>query len=70
MADFDAMQAFLLDVNWQSMICHNSSATAIWDAFVNMLYITIDLFVPKQNSATLCSRRKRYPLSLRKLTVK
>ena len=66
MADFDAMQAFLLDVDWQSMICHNPSATAIWDAFVNMLYNTIDLFVPKQNSATSCSRRKRYPLSLRK----
>ena len=70
MADFDAMEAFLLDVDWQSMIFHNPSATAIWDAFINIIHTAIDLFVPKQNSAKSCTRRKHYPLYLRKLTAK
>ena len=69
-ADFDAMQAFLMGVDWQSMIYYNPSATSLWDAFISVLQTAIDLFVPRHNGVASVHRRKHYPLSLRKLTAK
>jgi len=69
-ADFDSMQAFLIDVDWRSMIYCNPSAKALWDAFTSVLQTVIALLVPTYNGVALVDRCKHYPLSLRKLTAR
>ena len=71
-SDFDGMQEFLLNVDWYSVIYYNPSAVALWDAFIDVIRTTVDLFVPKRKRATQTTacKRKRYPRCLRKLTCK
>ena len=69
-ADFDAMQAFLMDVDWHSMIYYNPSVTAFWDVFTGVLHTAIDSFVPKHSGVPSVCRRRHYPLTLRKMTAK
>ena len=41
-ADFDSMQAFLIDVDWRSMIYCNPPAKALWDAFTSVFQTAVD----------------------------
>ena len=45
--DYEGMNTFLLDVNWYSVICCNPSAHDAWNAFKDILYMAIDIFVPR-----------------------
>jgi len=44
--DYEGMNTFLVDDNWYSVICCNPSAHDAWNAFKDILYMAIDIFVP------------------------
>ena len=45
-ADFEAMSQYLDNVDWQSLVYVNPCALSSWDAFMNVLNLAIDLYVP------------------------
>ena len=72
--DFDGMICYLESVDWTTLICNNPSAESMWNAFVQMLWFAINLFVPSYtkdthgNTRTMCRRPKSR--KVRKCSVK
>jgi len=45
-ADVLCMEQHLNSINWNDFICHNSSVALAWSAFIDLLWDTVDEFVP------------------------
>jgi len=67
LADYDAIENDLLDVDWYSLVTMHPSAPHLWDEFMSILYATIEWHVPKRNSAKHRNTRKPYTRSTRDL---
>ena len=72
LADLDAMKQYLSTVDWQSIVYCNSSARDMWQAFLDVIYVAVDLFVPRSrpNRHRVAQNRKHYPRSLQNLCHK
>jgi Endonuclease-reverse transcriptase len=57
-ADYVALQSYLGNIDWQSLICLNPSAMCTWAAFMSVLHTAIDLFVPFHPSSNIAARPK------------
>jgi len=44
--NYDAICTFLSGIDWLSVIHNNSSALAMWEVFMSILYAGIDMYVP------------------------
>ena len=71
-ADFDSLYQYFLCVDWQLIVHQNPSALAAWDAFVDVIYEAVELFIPKYTMTASTAKRSSssYPRTLRKLTCK
>ena len=69
--DYEAMESFLHNVDWYSVVYSNPSALASWNAFLSVLYDAVDLFVPRFRVTHTQSKRHRHTSrTLAKLTAK
>lgn len=67
-ADYDEMELYLLDIDWQWLLLNNPSALLLWDKFESIVTTAIDLFVPKRQARSSTARTKRrYPRCMLKL---
>ena len=67
-ADYDEMEIYFLDIDWQSMLLNNPSALSLWDEFDSVVTTAIDLFVPKRQARSTAPRTtRRYPRNMLKL---
>ena len=68
--DFLCTEQHLNNTNWNNFICHNSSAVLAWTAFIDLLWETIDEFVPHSVTRVQPGKQKSQPWELRKSVSK
>ena len=59
LGDYEGMNIFLLDVNWYSVICSHPSAHDAWKAFMDILHLAVDSFVPRVEHPSSSLRIRR-----------
>ena len=68
--DFEGFGQYLNSVNWNDFICYNPSAEFGWLAFIDLIWDTVDYFVPSFVSPVQDSKFKPHCRQLRKLIRK
>jgi len=46
--DCDNMISYLLTVDWNAVLCYNTSAEQMWKAFIQVLWSAVDQYVPSR----------------------
>jgi len=72
-ADYDSINAYLAQVDWQEVLLNCDDANCCWDVFIGVLNEAMNLFIPVKAVYTNSSCRKnryQYPLRIRKLLQK
>ena len=73
LANFDAMEVYLSNIDWYSLICLHPSAHDMWDAFMYVLYTSVQMYVPTvriNGCHNNVKRQFKYTSDLRKCNVK
>ena len=72
-ADFNGLQDSLSQIDWNTFICFNANASSVWSAFVNIVWDTVNEFVPHNDvihPKNIVTKRKRHPHHIRRLIIK
>ena len=56
MADYDAIESYLTQINWYNLVSLYPSASVLWDVFMAILLSCVDQFVPRINVSSKSSR--------------
>jgi len=73
LANFDAIESYLSNIDWYSLVCMHPSASSMWDAFMSVLYTSVQLFVPTARTGECRNYHKRrlnYTREMRKCNAK
>ena len=70
-ADYDSINDYLSNVDWQSILMCNLTADTLWVAFTEILQSAVDLYVPfytvkQSNKFVHYDKRHKYPRYIRK----
>ena len=69
--DYDAIESYLFNIDWYSLLYFNPSVQAVWDTFMSVLYAVIDMYVPHLKHTKSSARHVRHPSrALSKCTTK
>jgi len=68
LADYDASELYLSSIDWFKLVALYPSAPDLWDVFMSILYIAIDLYyIPQGAPLNSTAHRKPYLRSTREL---
>jgi len=73
LANFDAIESYLSNIDWYSLVCMHPSASSMWDAFVSVLHTSVQLYVPSvriNGCQSHTKRRLNYTRDMRKCNAK
>jgi len=73
LANFDAIESYLSNIDWYSLVCSHPSAQDMWDAFMSVLYTSAQLYVPSvriNGCPNHAKRRLKYTSDMRKCKAK
>ena len=73
LAKFDAIESYLSNIDWYSLVCTYPSASDMWGAFMSVLYTSVELYVPSvkiNGRPNHAKRRLKYTSDMRKCNAK
>jgi len=67
--DYIAIEHYLQNIKWDTIIWNNPHALHAWSAFLDLLWTAVDLYVPRFNTIVR-AHKKNDPREIRKLITR